>query len=241
LKSQHTLVPVNSQSVIPVKLGIVNSFVIKGEKAVVVDTGYPGNGDKLLRCLQKNLIKPEDVSLIVLTHGHIDHYGSAAELRKITGAPIAAHKADAEFLKRGINYIGTPARLSGRVLKFFYAGADEVKTTPLEVDIIFDNDRDLKEFGIAGRVIHTPGHTEGSVSLILSTGEAIVGDLVMGKFFFKGVPGYPLFVSDMSRLRESTQRVVQLSPTIICASHGGPFSPEMLQKFCKENERTNKL
>lgn len=231
----------NHPTVVPMKLGIVNSFIVKGKKTVIVDTGYSGNANKIISHLQEKSIKPEDVSLIVLTHGHIDHYGSAAELRKITGAPIAAHKADAEFLKRGINYIGTPARLSGRVLKFFYAGTDNVQTKPLEVDIIFDNDRDLQEFGIAGRVIHTPGHTAGSLSLILSTGEAIVGDLVMGGILFKGVPGYPLFVSDMSRLRESIQRVVQLSPTIICPSHGRPFSPGMLQKFGKENERTNRL
>lgn len=228
-------------TVVPMKLGIVNSFIVKGKKTIIVDTGYPGNANKIISHLHENSIKPEDVSLIVLTHGHIDHYGSAEELKKITGAPIAAHKADAEFLKKGINYIGTPARLSGRVLKFFYAGTDSVQTKPLEVDIIFDNDRDLQEFGIAGRVIHTPGHTEGSISLILSTGEAIVGDLVMGGILCRGVPGYPLFVSDMSRLRESIQRVVQLSPTIICPSHGGPFSPEMLQKFYKKNERTNKL
>jgi hydroxyacylglutathione hydrolase len=228
-------------SVIPLKLGIVTLFIIKAKKVIIVDTGYPGNANKILGHLRENSIKPDDVSLIVLTHGHIDHYGSAAELRKITGAPIAAHKADAEFLKKGINYVGTPARLSGRVLKFFYGGANLVKKTPLEVDIIFNNDRDLQEFGIAGRIIHTPGHTEGSVSLILSSGEAIVGDLVMGGILFKGVPGYPLFVSDMSRLRESIQRVVRLSPTIIYASHGGPFSPEMLQEFCKKNEKTDQL
>jgi hydroxyacylglutathione hydrolase len=228
-------------AVIPIRLGVITSFIVKGSKAVIVDTGYPGNANNIISHIRENSIKPEDVSLIVLTHGHIDHYGSAEELKKITGAPIAAHKADAEFLKRGINYIGTPARLSGRLLKFFYGGTDSVQTKPLEVDIELDDELDLREFGIVGRVIHTPGHTEGSLSLILSTGEAIVGDLVMGGILFKKKPGYPLFVSNMSQLRESIERVLQLSPTIICASHGGPFSPAMLQKLFHEELKTNTL
>jgi hydroxyacylglutathione hydrolase len=201
-----------------------------------VDTGYPGNANKILRCLRENAIKPDDVSLIVLTHGHIDHYGSAEELRKKTGAPIAAQRADAKCLMEGINYIGTPARPAGRILKCLYGGTDTVRTKSLEVDLIFDDERDLREFGIAGRVIHTPGHTEGSLSLILSTGEAIVGDLVTGGILFNRVPGYPLFICDMTRWKKSIEKVIQLSPTIICASHGGPFFPPLLQKFCKRNK-----
>ena len=97
-----------SLSVIPIKLGLVKSFIIKGDKAVIVDTGYPGNGERILDNLRKNGIEPSDVSLIIITHGHIDHYGSADELRKLTGAPVAMHRADAEYLKKGIHYIGVP-------------------------------------------------------------------------------------------------------------------------------------
>lgn len=68
----------NSFSVIPLKLGLVKSFIIKGYKSVIVDTGYPGNGNKILHCLQENLIKPTDISLIIIIHGHIDHYGSGS-------------------------------------------------------------------------------------------------------------------------------------------------------------------
>lgn len=248
----------NTQSVIPIKLGIVNSFIVKGEKTVIVDTGYAGNGDKILRYLHKNLIKPEEVSLIILTHAHIDHYGSAEELKTKIGAPIAIHRADAEYLKKGIDYIGTPTCLSGRILKSFFVGAKgDLMAYPspiplpqregtkgrVKVDIVFDNEVDLQEFGIDGRVIHTPGHTDGSVSLILpsaktlvlglSSGEAIIGDLIMGGMFFRKVPHYPLFVSDISRLKESIRKVIHLAPKVIYASHGGPFSPVDAQKLSK--------
>jgi len=221
----------NTLSVIPIKHGIVKSFIVKGEKAVIVDTGYPGKGQKILRYLHKNLIKPEDVSLIILTHAHIDHYGSAEELKAKTGAPVAIHKLDAEYLEKGINYIGMPTGLCGRLLKSFFIRAEESPSKSLKVDIVFDNEVDLREFGIDGRAIHTPGHTEGSISLILSGGEAIVGDLMMGGILFNKVPRYPLFVSDISKLRESIKRVIQLSPKVIYTSHGGPFSHAVAQKM----------
>ena len=115
-----------SPVIIPIRLGLVNSFIVKGEnKSVLVDTGYPANGDTIVRCLHQNRIQPEDISLIVLTHAHIDHYGSAVELRAKTGSPIAIHRAGAEILKKGINYIGMPIGLSGRIFKSFFIRTDE--------------------------------------------------------------------------------------------------------------------
>ena len=231
----------NTPFVIPIKLGIVKSFIVKGEKTVIVDTGYAGNGDKILRYLHKNLIKPEEVSLIILTHAHIDHYGSAEELKTKIGAPIAIHRADAEYIEKGINYIGKPAGFSGRILKSFFVGAKgDLMAYPslkgrVKIDIVFDNEVDLQEFGIDGRIIHTPGHTDGSVSLILpstktmvrglSSGKAIVGDLMRGGILFNKKPHYPFFVSDTLMLRESIRRIMKLSPEIIYPSHGGPLSP----------------
>lgn len=155
------------------------------------------------------------------------------ELKTKIGAPIAIHRADAEYLKEGINYIGTPTGLSARILKSFFIQADESISKSIKADIVFDDDEDLLEFGIDGRVIHTPGHTDGSVSLFLSGGEAIVGDLIMGGILFRRKPRYPLFVSELSMLKESIRKVIHLAPKVIYASHGGPFSPVDAQKLLK--------
>jgi len=224
----------NSLSVIPLKLGIVKSFMVKGEKTVIVDTGYAGNGNKILCYLHENFIKPEDISLIILSHGHIDHYGSADELRRLTGAPVAMHKADAEYVEKGLNYIGTSTGFFGHIVKSLFIRTDKVTSKPLHIDILLENEIYLREFGIDGRVIHTPGHTEGSISLILSGGEAIVGDLIMGGILFKKVPRYPLFIHDLSSLKESIRKVIQLSPKVIYASHGGPFTSAIVQKFLRK-------
>ena len=74
-------------------------------------------------------------------------------------------------------------------------------------DILIDDELSLEEFGVKGRAIFTPGHTPGSISIILDSGEAIVGDLVNGAPF-KG----PLFASDISKSKESFERKMSFEP-----------------------------
>jgi glyoxylase-like metal-dependent hydrolase (beta-lactamase superfamily II) len=215
--------------VIPIQLGIVKSFLIKGNKTVIVDTGYPGYSEQILDHLRKNSIAPSDVSLIIITHGHIDHYGSADELRKLTGTPVAMHRADAEYIREGTHYIGMPTCFSARIFKALFIKTDPMQTKSLEADIVFETDIDLKDFGVVGRIIHTPGHTAGSVSVILAGGTAIIGDLMMGGIIRRGTPHSPLFANNLSQLKESIRRVLALSPKIIHPSHGGPFTREAVE------------
>ena len=141
------------------------------------------------------------------------------------------HRADAEYLKKGINYIGVPLGLAGRLFKSLFIRKDEAVYKSLEVDVVFEDDIDLKIFGVNGKVIHTPGHTAGSLSVILSGGTAIIGDLMMGGIIRRGTPHFPLFANDLSQLKESIRRVRALSPKVIHASHGGPFTKEAVERF----------
>lgn len=81
--------------------GMVNSFLLIGERPIVVDTGVPGSAPKILAALAREGFAPGDVSLILITHRHVDHIGSAAAVKQATGAPVAVHALDAEWLGRG--------------------------------------------------------------------------------------------------------------------------------------------
>jgi hydroxyacylglutathione hydrolase len=214
---------------------IANAYAIHGERTVLVDTGTPGNARRILGRLERHGIRPHDVSLILLTHGHLDHFGSALELRDLTGAPIAIHADDAGALRSGHNPPLTPINATARCMAPFF----QRHVTPFEPDLLVDDGQQLGAFGAAGRVISTPGHTPGSVSVWLPTGELIAGDLLMGGYLggyvLSAVPGYPYFLDDLQQTRQSIRKISELAITKVYVGHGGPLRPDAIRKRFTRN------
>lgn len=217
--------------IIPISLGMVSVFIVRGEKTILIDTGYKGSEEKILNRMNEEGIDPDELSLILLTHGHNDHYGSADLIRKKTGAPIAIHKFDADNIRNCCNGELYPTGRLGKVVSLFMGSDDKSKGKGFEPDIVIEDGLDLEEYGVKGKVISTPGHTQGSISIVLDSREIIIGDLMMA-FFQKKKPGYPVWAQDISIVKNSIEEVMKMSPKIIYASHGGPFTPEaVLKKF----------
>ena len=232
-------------------------FLLRGARgSILVDTGYPGQADLILARLAEHGVSPHDVRLILLTHGHIDHFGSAAELRERTGAPVAIHTLDVEAARQGINPLETlrPTNwivaLAMRIPRV--VGPD--RAPAFEPDIVFEEEWRLDEYtsapsatlrtgslsanGVAGRVLPTPGHTPGSVSVLLDSGEAIVGDVVIGDFLrLLRRPGLPIVAWDLERNWESVRQLLALSPRLVSVGHGGPFEDlsDLVKKQWKGN------
>ncbi len=225
-----------AEAVIQINTGkFTNVFLLRGDEGfILVDTGPPGKSDLILGRLGEHGVAPDDIRLILLTHGHTDHYGSAAALRERTGAPVAIHALDADAVRQGIH---RPDSLQPtRRLVAFLMRISSVRNLAVpdrapafEPDSVFEGEQRLDEYGLAGRVIPTPGHTHGSVSVLLDSGEAIVGDMVIGDFLWLlRRPGPPLIAWDLERNWESARRFLDLSPRIVYVGHGGPFEPEDL-------------
>jgi glyoxylase-like metal-dependent hydrolase (beta-lactamase superfamily II) len=224
--------PKQDSSVIQIPLGRVNAFVIRGKRPVIVDTGYPGSASAILDRLTENGIDPKSVSLILITHGHADHFGSAADLKERTGARVAIHKLDAEAARKGQDPPLNPTGAIGRLFMSLLARRGPAKAPSFEPDILIEGEMDLKKFGVDGKIIHTPGHTPGSVSIALPGGEVIVGDLIMRGMLRWWQPNYPLFADDMAQLDESIQLILRSKPTKIFSGHGGPFNTtSVLHRF----------
>lgn len=222
------------QMVIPVPSRFVNSFIIQGESAILIDTGTPGYDERIFSTMANKGIKWSDVSLIILTHGHYDHCGSAATLREKTGAPLAVHKADAEAVKMGINPDLHPIGLKGSIMAGLSHLVKMPVTRPAEADILVEGEMDLGKYGIAGRIIPTPGHTEGSLSVFLEAGCVLVGDLIFGGVFRQKAPDFPYFGYDRQEILNSIKKVLDLNPKIVYAGHGGPFPIDAVRrKFLK--------
>jgi len=93
----------------------------------------------------------------------------------------------------------------------------------------------LQAFGVDGEVVYTPGHTAGSISVLLSSGEAIAGDLLMGGWlggmFRSGQSGYPYYADDLGQIRASVKKLLDLGATMFFVGHGGPLEAERVRAW----------
>jgi glyoxylase-like metal-dependent hydrolase (beta-lactamase superfamily II) len=223
--------------VLRIRLPIVNVYVVRQARCVLVDAGTPGSADRILRGLARHGIAPREISLLLLTHGHMDHFGSARELRERTGAPVAIHAADVGPLAAGHNPPLKPINVTARLLAPFF----KRQIAPFQPDFTINTETQLERFGIAGRVIWTPGHTAGSVSILLADGELIAGDLLMGGYaggyVRPSVPGYPYFLDDLGQTHASIEKILSLPLSRVHVGHGGPLAPAAIRnRFARQAE-----
>ncbi|MCU0463605.1 MAG: MBL fold metallo-hydrolase [Anaerolineae bacterium] len=211
-------------------LGMANVYIVRGERTVVVDTGQAKQAGKIARTLEKLGVAAGAVSLILLTHAHIDHAGSAQDLKNLINAPLACHPLEVERLHAGSNGPMTPMGLEARLLHRFI----DVPYPRAAHDLTVDESTDLRAYGIAGKLVHTPGHTPGSLSVVMDDGSAIIGDLLrggaLGGFVLSHIPRMPYFLpnpaENIPTVRASVDKLLQMGAQRFYVGHGGPLSRE---------------
>jgi len=172
-----------------------------GGDALVIDPG--GDAEKILSAAAKHDVQ---IVAIVLTHGHFDHVGGGPALSKETGARVSIHKDEVELL-------GDPMQNLSLVV-----AAEEFST---RADEVLVDGQIIKVGGLEAKVIHTPGHTPGSLSLLIGD-NLFSGDLI----FYESVGRTDLPGSDEAKLHESIHsKVLTLPDEInIFPGHGAKTS-----------------
>jgi glyoxylase-like metal-dependent hydrolase (beta-lactamase superfamily II) len=215
----------------PIKLGVARCYLLQGDGIIMIDGGAPNQAKCFLKALERLSIQPRDLRLLVLTHGHWDHIGSAKDIKEITGAKIAMHKREKDCLEKSLKPLPPGVTLWGKIFaKIMAMFMPFVHISATNVDIILgDEEFSLAEFGIAGKVISTPGHSPGSVSIVLDTGDAFVGDLAMNAFPMRLSPGLPIFAEDLQKVKDSWKLILDYGVKMIYPAHGNPFSAEIMR------------
>lgn len=188
------------------KMGNVNAYLLNSpDGLVLIDAGWPQKADALFELVRETGHNPTDIRHLVLTHGHIDHAGSAAEIKRRTGARVYAHAADHDLITKGeAEHPGTTVTpgLIPALLNLIFIKPGGTKYEALAVD---QELRDGETLPMARdvQVIHTPGHSAGHVALLLQQeGVLIAGDICSNVLGL----GYSILNEDRALARQSILR-----------------------------------
>lgn len=197
---------------VPIESVDGNSYlVLRGKEAAIVDTGVPGSAGQILEAI-RNVGSPR-VSAIILTHYHMDHTGSAAELKEATGAKVYVHEADAPFVS-GRERPPFPSTVPRDVVERYS------RMRHVEPDALL-KDGDVV-FGF--RVVHVPGHTPGSIALYDGRSLFAGDNMNVREGSIQGSPAPYDWNNEMAK--ESLRKLLSLDFDVLLPGHGQPIVGE---------------
>jgi hydroxyacylglutathione hydrolase len=208
-----------------------NIYLLRGTSVALVDAGAPGDADALREALAERGLRPSDVRLVVLTHGHADHAGTARFLQQ-NGAKVVLGRGDEPMTRAGHNDEMSSTGVLGVLLKPFV----RFPFDPFAPDVIVDDELDLSAHGLPGiRVKRMPGHTRGSVVVFVGGREVITGDLMLGGAF--GLPsatrdvGEHYYQHDRTLAHCNVQALLDLGIDRFHLGHGGTVEREAVLRW----------
>ena len=196
------------------------TLIMSGRDAVLVDAGLRGSSNTITAGLKALSVSPDHVSLIVLTHYDPDHSGGLARLAEATSAKVAVHAREASIVS-GASPAPSPYRskVLAAVARPLIA---PLYGAPVDVDYLLeDGDRLPVETDI--QVLHTPGHTRGSICLYLTATKVLItGDALQYRFRRLSPPAAAV-TEDPKQAKESLKKLLLVDFDTLCFGHFPPL------------------
>ena len=201
--------------------GVSNSYIIFNNEIFLVDTGMPGKSGEIIDYIKNELKRdPQDIKTIVVTHHHFDHTGSLDKLKEITGAKVAIHSADADYIAGEKTQHGSLFMIPVVMfMKIIY------RSRSVKADILLEDGDEIGDY----RVIHTPGHTSGSICLYNPNNKVLfVGDnLMCSKNKIEG----PRVLHEPELFKKSIEKLKNLNIDVILTGHGQAITSDANNKL----------
>lgn len=219
----------NGTEIIRILSGRSNVFVVRNQHfSLIADTSVRFDRRRLYRRIL-HLLGPKGPDLVVLTHTHVDHAGNAAFLKGKFAMPIAVHRSEAGFLQDGFSPL--PAVVKGPLKWLQRLDENRIRlfihTEPVAADILVDDVLDLNNHGIPVMVRHMPGHTNGSMTVIIDQELAIVGDNMVNMTWQRV---FPPFCDNVPALLQSWKALLDSHCRLFLPSHGSQITREALER-----------
>ena len=219
-------------AVTKLEIGVANVYVVQGARTVLVDTGTNAAFEDLTRQLNAMGVKPGDLSLAILTSCRGDHAGNAKRLRQAYRVPIALGAGDLAMCAEGKDDLREPTSTFGRLLDRF-----EPRYPALKPDLTIEERLDLRAYGVVGEAVALPGHTEGSLAVVLADGDAFLGDAFAGDVVPNrrrtSRPASHFEHVDRERAEQNLCALLRRGVKRLYLGHGEPVSAASAQqRFC---------
>ena len=203
-----------------------NCYLLRGvQGTILIDPGPPRSASLVTAGAAMAGITPEEIRLILVTHGHLDHFGNVPEVKAWCRAPVAAFHGEPAFTQVRRNALPPGQSLRGDLIRRAYLHfAPAISYAPLQADVLLDEGADLSAYGVQAQVVRVPGHAPGSLAIITAEGDVVAGDL----FVNYTVPSRPIYISDRKAWEQSYRRIQALQPRTVYPGHGEPFPGDAL-------------
>lgn len=148
----------------------VYTYLIAGKQICLIDSGVVSSEGVIFDYMAKIGLKPDDIYLMILTHSHPDHIGSAKSIKEKSGCKVAAHSGEISWIEN------VDLQAKERPVPNFHSLVEG----SVNVDEILE-DKDILDLGndLSLKIIHTPGHSQGSISLLIEEeGVLLTGDVI---------------------------------------------------------------
>jgi glyoxylase-like metal-dependent hydrolase (beta-lactamase superfamily II) len=215
-----------------------NAFLISnGVNNILVDCGSKRYRKQLVWSLAKLGIG--HINALILTHSHFDHAGNSHYIQNRFGTSVFIHRNEADRLKWGITPIPGGTTILTRFLVRYFGkfAAPMMAYQPCQANLTISDKYRLESFGFNGYILHTPGHSIGSVSIIIDDEIVLAGDAIFG---IKPDSVFPPYAEDVTLLIKSWKILIDTGAILFMPSHGRPRTLEVLKKCYLERTTDNK-